>query len=264
MYNLTEMIEKTSTIKLLYVEDNEQARVSTLAVLSEFFKEIVIAVDGKDGLSKYNENKIDLIITDINMPYLDGLDMTESIRKTNKNIPILFLSAYSEIEYFRRSITLGVDGYLLKPIDMTQFLELMYKIVENIKAKEKLQENINFLEQYKSIANQKSMISKTDLRGIITYANDMFCSISQYTRAELIGKNQNIIRHSENASSLYEEIWDTIKINKQAWKGVLRNRAKDGSSYYVDTIIQPILDLDGNILEYIAMRHDITTVMNSK
>lgn len=264
MYNLKEIIENTSDIKLLYVEDNVQARIPTLAVLSEFFTNIVVAVDGKDGVTKYNENKIDLIITDINMPNLDGLDMIEAIRKTNKDIEILLLSAYSDIEYFRRSIQLGVDGYLLKPIDMTQFLELMNKIVEKIEIRQKLKENLNFLEQYQSVANQKSMISKTDLHGIITYANDMFCSVSQYTREELIGKNQNIVRHSDNPSSLFKELWDTIKVQKKAWKGVLRNRAKDGSSYYVDMLIQPILDLDGNILEYIAMRHDITTIMNSK
>ncbi|PHQ56332.1 MAG: histidine kinase [Sulfurimonas sp.] len=264
MYNLKEIIENTSDIKLLYVEDNVQARIPTLAVLSEFFTNIVVAVDGKDGVTKYNENKIDLIITDINMPNLDGLDMIEAIRKTNKDIAILLLSAYSDIEYFRRSIQLEVDGYLLKPIDITQFLELMNKIVEKIEIRQELKENLNFLEQYQSIANQKSMISKTDLRGVITYANDMFCSVSQYTREELIGKDQNIIRHADNPSSLFKEIWNTIKVQKQTWKGVLRNRAKDGSSYYIDAIIQPILDLDGNILEYIAMYHDITTVMNSK
>jgi PAS domain S-box-containing protein len=264
MYNLKEIIENTSDIKLLYVEDNVQARIPTLAVLSEFFTNIVVAVDGKDGVTKYNENKIDLIITDINMPNLDGLDMIEAIRKTNKDIGILLLSAYSDIEYFRRSIQLEVDGYLLKPIDITQFLELMNKIVEKIEIRQELKENLNFLEQYQSIANQKSMISKTDLRGVITYANDMFCSVSQYSREELIGKDQNIIRHADNPSSLFKEIWNTIKVQKQTWKGVLRNRAKDGSSYYIDAIIQPILDLDGNILEYIAMYHDITTVMNSK
>ncbi|MDF1883918.1 EAL domain-containing protein [Sulfurimonas sp. SAG-AH-194-C21] len=264
MYNLEEMIKNTSNIKLLYIEDNEQARVPTLAVLSEFFKNIVVAVDGQDGLEKYSENEIDLIITDIHMPNLDGLGLVEVIRKTDHDIPIFLLSAYSDIEYFRRSIHLGVDGYLLKPIDIKQFLELMHKIVEKTKIKQELKENLNFLEQYKSIANQKSMISKTDLDGIITYANDMFCSVSQYTREELIGKNQNIIRHPENPSSMFKEMWDIIKNKKQTWKGVVRNRAKDGSSYYVDAIIQPILDLDGNILEYIAMRHNITNVMNSK
>ncbi|MDF1877563.1 EAL domain-containing protein [Sulfurimonas sp. SAG-AH-194-L11] len=264
MYNLKKVIKNTASIKLLYVEDNEEARVATLAVLAEFFTDIVVAVDGEDGFEKFNKNKIDLIITDINMPNLNGLDMTELIRKTDKDIPILLLSAYSEIEYFRRSIHLGVDGYLLKPIDLTQFLELLTKVVEKIRLKKELKENLNFLEQYKAIANQKTLISKTDLEGIITYANDLFCSVSQYSRTELIGQNQNIIRHPDSPASIFEEMWHTIKVDKKTWEGVVRNRTKDGSSYYVDTIIQPILDLDGNILEYIAMRHDITMVMNSK
>jgi len=264
MYNLEEMIEKTSSVKLLYVEDNEQARVPTLAVLSEFFEQIVVAVDGADGLEKFKDNDIDLVITDINMPGVDGLDMIESIRTIKKDVSVLLLSAYSDIEYFKRSIKLGVDGYLLKPLDIKQFLELMHKVVEQLQLEKELKEHLNFLQQYESIANQKAMISKTDLDGIITYANDLFCKVSKYSREELIGQNQNIVRHIGTPSSLFEELWYTIKVKKQTWKGIIQNRAKDGSSYYVDAIIKPILDLNGNILEYIAMRDDITAVMNSK
>ena len=86
MYDLEKIIQNTSKIKVLYVEDNEQARVSTLAVLSEFFFNIIVAIDGEDGLEKFSKNKIDLIITDINMPNLDGLDMIEKIREKNKEI----------------------------------------------------------------------------------------------------------------------------------------------------------------------------------
>ncbi len=264
MYNLEEMIKITSSIKLLYIEDNEQERISTLAVLSEFFKDIVVGVDGQDGLVKYKENTIDLIITDINMPNLNGLDMVDAIRKEDKDISILLLSAYSDMEYFRRSIHLGIDGYLLKPINLTQFLELISKVIEKIQLKQKLEESLNLLKQYESIANEKTMISKIDSRGLITYVNNMFCSVSQYTREELIGQSQNIIRHSENPVSLFVDMWDTIKNKKKTWKGVFRNCTKDGRSYYVDSTIEPILDLDGNIVEYISMCYDITKVMNSK
>ena len=264
MYNLQELIASTSDITLLYVEDNKQARESTLPMLSEFFQNIIVGVDGKDGLEKFETNSIDLIITDINMPQLNGLDMISLIRENDKNVPIILFSAYSDIEYFKRSVQLGVDGYLLKPLNVEQFLELIHKVVEKLDVQKKLAETLHFLKQYESIANENTLVSKTDTEGIITYANDMFCEVSQYTREELVGQNQNIIRHVDNPPSMFEELWNTIKVDKKAWKGIIRNRAKDGSSYYVNAIIKPILDLNGTILEYIAMRHNITEIMSHK
>ena len=264
MYNLENIINSTTNIKLLYVEDNAEAREATVSFLSEFFKTIVVAVDGADGLIKFSQNHIDLVITDINMPKISGLDMIEEIRKEHKDIPVLLLSAYSEIEYFKRSIQLGVDGYLFKPVDMSQFLELISKIVDKIKTKQQLVENMNFLKQYEEATNENVIVSKTDLSGHIIYVNRLFCELSQYKEEELIGKNQNIIRHPDNPSSMFKELWNTIKFEKKIWRGIIRNRAKDGTSYYVDATIKPILDVDGKIIEYIGMRHDITDVMSPK
>jgi len=264
MNNLENIIKATSNIRLLYVEDNEQARIPTLALLSEFFKTITVAVDGEDGLKQFDKNVIDLVITDINMPKMNGLDMIESIREQSRDTPVLLLSAYSEIEYFKKSIELGVDGYLFKPVDMNQFLELISKVVETIEIKKQLADNMHFLTQYEEATNETVIVSKTDLTGHISYVNRLFCEVSQYTQEELIGQNQNIIRHPDNPASQYENLWDTIQNKKQIWKGIIRNRAKNGSSFYVDAVIKPILDINGNVLEYIGMRHDITEVMSPK
>jgi PAS domain S-box-containing protein len=264
MYNLEEIIKSTSDIRLLYVEDNEEARTSTLALFREFFKEVVIAVDGEDGLSKFKTHKIDLVISDINMPHMNGLDMIEEIRSKNKEIPILLLSAYSEIEYFKRSISLGVDGYLFKPLELEQFFELIYKIVDKIQTHKALDSKMSFLKQYEEATNDISIVSKGDLDGNITYANDLFCKLSHYTKEELIGSDHNIVRHPDNSTLQYREMWDTIKNKKKKWKGIIRNLTKDGSSYYVDAVINPILDMNGEVVEYIAMRHDITEVMSPK
>ena len=264
MYNLEEIIKSTSDIKLLYVEDNEQARTSTLALLCEFFKEVIVGVDGEDGLSKFKTHKIDLVISDISMPHMNGLDMIEEIRLHNKEIPILLLSAYSEIEYFKKSISLGVDGYLFKPLELEQFFELIYKIVDKIQTHRELESKINFLKQYEEATNDISIVSKGDLDGNITYVNDLFCKISHYTKEELIGSPHNIIRHPDNSTLMYHEMWDTLQNKKKKWKGIIRNLTKDGASYYVDAVIKPILDMNGEVVEYIAMRHDITEIMSPK
>jgi len=134
MQELQKIIKYSSPLKLLYVEDDEMARTSTLCILEEFFDDIVVAVDGQEGLEKYEQNHFDIIITDINMPRLNGLDMIEKIRAYDNEIFILVLSAYNESEFFMDSIKLNVQGYLLKPINTDQFLGVLQKIIEKNKA----------------------------------------------------------------------------------------------------------------------------------
>jgi len=263
MYIVQDVIENSKKLKLLYVEDNKEARESTLLILEDFFESVVVAVDGADGLEKFKNNNIDVVITDIHMPKLNGLEMSEEIKRINLNMPILVLSAYNDSQYFTQSIKIGIDGYLLKPVDMQQFLAVLEKVTKKIKLEKEVQDNIHFLKQYQAATNNSSIVSKTDTTGKIIYVNDDFCNISEYTQEELLGQNHNIIRHPQNPSSLYVEMWDTLK-NKKTWKGLLRNMTKSGKSYYVNTTIQPILDAENNIVEYIALRDNVTDIMNPK
>ncbi|MDD2699239.1 MAG: EAL domain-containing protein [Arcobacteraceae bacterium] len=107
-------------------------------------------------------------------------------------------------------------------------------------------------------------MSKTDPKGIITYVNDEFCKTSKYTSDELIGNSHKIVRHPDNPTSLFQEMWRTIKDEKRMWRGVVRNLNKDKVSYYVDATITPILDINNEIVEYIALRNDITSLMNPR
>ena len=119
------------------------------------------------------------------------------------------------------------------------------------------------LDQYKKVVDYSSIISKTDLNGKITYANDKFCKVSGYSYNELIGKNHNIVRAEDTPREMYAKLWEDIQ-NKKTWQGVLKNKAKTGQNYYVESTVMPILDEEGNIIEYIALRHDISEVMNPK
>ena len=123
--------------------------------------------------------------------------------------------------------------------------------------------SINFLKAYKMAIDETSIVSKTDLRGIITYVNKQFCEISEYSREELIGHSHNIIRHPDTPKETFREMWRVIK-SKKIWKGIIKNRAKSGKDYIVNATIIPILDIDNNIIEYIAVRHDITELMITK
>ncbi len=262
MIDVNEVIKYSKDLKLLYVEDNEDAREMTTMILEDFFDSIIIAVDGEDGYNKFQENDIDLIITDINMPKLNGLEMAGKIRELDDDVSIVVLSAHNEDSFFIDSIEIGINGYLLKPIDINQFCNLIYRVIQKFKYITQSKSNLYLLQEYQEATNSSSIVSKTNLKGIITFVNDAFCDISGYTKEELIGVNHNIVRHPDNPKQIFKEMWQTIRDEKKIWKGIVRNRAKNGKSYYVDSLVMPILDLNGEILEYISLRNNITDIMN--
>ncbi|MCX6051775.1 MAG: PAS domain S-box protein [Campylobacterales bacterium] len=93
------------------------------------------------------------------------------------------------------------------------------------------EEASNLSEQYKKAVDLSSVVSKTDPKGLITYANKNFCDISGYSQEELIGKSHNIITHPDTPVKTFAELWKTIT-SKKIWKGIVKNRAKDGSTLY--------------------------------
>jgi aerotaxis receptor len=101
------------------------------------------------------------------------------------------------------------------------------------------------------------IVSSTDLKGIITYANRTFCKIAGYTKQELTGKNHNIVRHPDMPKAAFKELWDTVKDGKE-WTGIVKNLRKDGLYYWVYSHITPIMDNNGEITGYTAARRPAT------
>ncbi len=97
------------------------------------------------------------------------------------------------------------------------------------------------------------IISETDLKGVITYANRKFCEISGYTQEELIGQPHNLIRHPDMPKEAFAKMWSTIQ-GGQIWHGLVKNLRKDGKFYWVETEILPSKDTDGTITGYVAAR----------
>jgi len=122
---------------------------------------------------------------------------------------------------------------------------------------------IRILEQYKYALDKAAIVSKTNTKGIITYVNDNFCKLSGYTQSELIGQPHSIVRHPEMSSEVFKELWKDIQ-NKTIWNGIIQNRHKNGSSYYVHSTTFPILDRDDNIIEYMSLREDLTSMIINK
>ncbi|MDD2699238.1 MAG: response regulator [Arcobacteraceae bacterium] len=156
MNSFKDIVTVSKKLNLLYVEDNEDVRKATLYFLEEFFDNITIATNGTEGFDQFYSTNIErnrthpihLIITDINMPLESGLEMSKRIRELDEQIPILILSAYSDTNYFLESISLGIDGYILKPIQMNQFIKVLNKVITKINNEISLKNNLNLLQQY--------------------------------------------------------------------------------------------------------------------
>jgi len=144
---LIEIEEETQRLKLLYVEDNPEARSSTLLILEQFFDTIEVGIDGQDGYEKFQKGTFDLIMTDINMPRLNGIEMIRLIRKENAAVPILVLSAYNEQNFFIDGIKAGIEGYLLKPIDIDQFMDIMTRVIYRMRLRRENEDYKKNLEQ---------------------------------------------------------------------------------------------------------------------
>jgi len=126
-----------------------------------------------------------------------------------------------------------------------------------------LQNSLSFLQSYKDAIDDNLIVSKTDINGNITYVNENFCKTTGYAYSELIGKNHSILRDKFTAQKVYKELWDTIT-SKKIWHGSLKNIKKDGTSYWVESTITPILDAQGDICEYISIKTDITQLVNQR
>ena len=262
--DLNSLIDISTDIKVLYVEDNEPERVAVLKLLKIIFNNIKTTSNGTDALKVFQNNQIDLIITDINMPFMDGIKLIEEIKKINSNIPIIVTSAQNDDDKIYQAILAGIDSFIVKPIQMNQFFKSIRKVVNQSLIIKENEKNLMILKQYQEITNNSAIISKTDINGIITYVNEKFCEISGYTEKELIGQSHNIVRHPDTPTQIFKELWNIIKIEKKSWKGIIKNLSKNGRTYYVKSTIKPLLDQNNNIIEFMALRDDISEIMSEK
>ncbi|WP_338451027.1 PAS domain S-box protein [Niallia oryzisoli] len=160
-----------------------------------------------------------------------------------------------------------VDTTIVPFLDVTgkpyKYLAIRKEITEYKRVVEELKKSIHELMDLKFALDASSIVAITDQRGKITYVNKQFCRISKYSKEELIGQDHRIINSGYHTKEFFTELWETIAKGK-VWKGEIRNQAKDGSYYWVDTTIVPFLDGDGRPYQYLAIRHEITQRKNAE
>ncbi len=284
--NIKQLREETKNLNILYAEDENLLRETTSTMFKNFFASVDSASNGVSALELYkeyfnkNEKYYDIVISDLMMPQLDGHDLSKIILELNPKQEIIIISAQADFRDVVNLVNIGVHKFLTKPIS-TEVLYQVFLDVARIIRKKKLEENdieelneyneilmqrednkVKALEEFSNALNISAIVSKTDTLGVITYVNRQFCDVCGYSEEDLIGQNNNILNAKTRSSSFYKKLWITIT-NKKPFKTLFENRHKDGSLYYVETTISPILNLEGEIVEFIAVSHDMTQLMKS-
>lgn len=208
------MPEDTSlykNIKILYAEDETGIRENISFVLSLFFKEVFVAKDGEEALHLFEEKTPDILIFDICMPKMDGIEVLQKIRQTNKDIPIIVLTAHTEQQYLFRAIELNITRYLLKPFFKDALLSAINEcIIKLHKGQETIQLNVHY--SFDCMANT-----------LFFQGNSVVLTLQELKLIQVLSKQpQKLFTFEE----LTQEIWGWEIVTKEALKSLVKTLRK--------------------------------------
>ena len=148
-----------------------------------------------------------------------------------------------------------IDGVPLKKSSTLKALTHLVNTTQH-----ELDVNVNLLNQYKKILDASCMVSKVSVDKVITYVSEPFCAMAGFSKEEILGQSYRIFRPSDADPSLYDDLWETVR-RKEIWQGITKAVSKSGQMYYLQNTIMPLLDENGEILEYICAHFDITDLV---
>lgn len=222
-------IEQNKNETILVIDDSFVIQQQLKDLFENRNYNVLLASNEKDALKMIQEEQPDLMILDVELKKANGIDF---LQKNNEliiselKIPVIIISGTINITITRDSYKAGAVDVIKKPFVIEE-MNLKIDLWIDYKRKQKeLNRSSQLLKQYKNAVDERSIVSKTDEKGIITYVNEQFCLLSGYSKKELIGKNHNIVSHPDNKKELYKEIWNTIKNEKKSWTGKIKNKKK--------------------------------------
>ena len=250
-----------ASARVLYVEDDTETREELQLMLEHFVAELYTAKNGREGLALYREHLPDIVVTDIQMPEMNGLSMAADIKTLNPEQAIVILSAYNDVEYLFRALELGISNYVTKPISVNRLLDKLAEITDQAKLARDGEQNRKLLDQYKLLVDEKAIVAKIDLNGAIVYVNQHFCALSGYAEAELLGQYYLFDVEKDQHVATLENLKTTI-LEKNKWQGLLKKTTKAGCFYVVDMTIVAIMTAQNEIEEFVALMVDMSEVFS--
>ena len=208
-------------LTLLYVEDEDKIRNLLKSAIKHKFKEVITAGNGDEGFKKYKKYQPDIIVSDILMPVCDGLEMSKHIRAISKDVPIILFSAFSEKEKLLSAIDIGIDKYLIKPVDIDELLET----IEDIVTKKLSIDNIIKLNDRYSFNKTKHILYKDKVSIKLTKKELSFISL-------LIDNLDSYVSHE----NLKKNVWNNSKVNDAAVRTFIKRIRTKTDKEFIENI----------------------------
>lgn len=259
-----------TNLVLLTIDDEESVRSSVAAFFEDCGFTVIQACDGQEGIDKISSLSPDVIITDLRMPNVDGLEVVDAVKRLDDNLPIIVLSGTGVLKDAVEALRRGAWDYVTKPV--VDLVELELVVARCVERAQLVRENRNYHENLELLVKERTAelrklsaaveqsansVVITDVNGGIEYVNPKFTDVSGYSREEAIGQNPRILKSDNQPDSYYVELWQTISSGKE-WRGEFCNKTKDGRQYWELASIAPIKDENGTITNYVAIKEDIT------
>lgn len=224
--------------------------------IATLFKEYNTDIQFVSHTLKRHGERCDLILIDVRDFTLKQIEaVLAACSPDTRNTPVVYIVQSGDEEKTLQLLQTYRGAIISRPIHTETVMTLLDRLLLSIALYHRTQEE----HQYYEALLQNSIVTKTDPRGIITFANENFCQLSGYSEEELLGKNHNIIRHPDMPDEAFKDLWETI-MQKKVWTGKVKNLKKDGGFYIFNAMIIPLLDNNNEIREFMAIRNDITQV----
>lgn len=261
---LKEAIAHLKSVTILYVEDEQDARDELAYFLESKVAKLYQAKDGEEGLEIYkaHQNEIDIIISDIQMPRLNGLDMSKEIKNINPDAPIVITSAFNDSHYLFKAIELGISHYVTKPVDLMQLIQRAASIAEERNIKRAFVETKKSLEYYQKAIDSQMLLTKCDRDGKITYVNEKLLSMTGYTAEELYGKEESYLWSENDLNLGKNEAMESAFQSEGYFHDTVIYESKNGTTIVVDLTAFAIKDEYNDVEGYLFFRNDITELIN--
>jgi diguanylate cyclase (GGDEF)-like protein/PAS domain S-box-containing protein len=236
---------------VLYVEDDEDIRDQLAHFLKRRVGALHLAGNGQEGLLAFEAFKPDIVVTDILMPVMTGLEMAEKIKALSSATPIIVTTAFNETNFFLKAIDIGVDKYVIKPVNTDILGEVLLQCANTLMSK------VERLLSATVFDNSSDAIMVSDSHNRIISVNAAFYDITGYTREEVLGHDPKMLSAGCQSHEFYMEMWNSLK-ECGKWSGEIWNRRKGGEIYPEWLSISTVKNSQDEITHYVAIFSDIT------
>lgn len=257
---MTGNVPQEDPITILYVEDDPEAQEIVLSMLQVHYPNLRIhtADNGNSGLALAREYRPQIVITDICMPLMGGMEMAAAIKAQAPETMFIATTAYSETRYFLKAIEIGFNHFVLKPIDYEQLFAALDSAIGQVR----LARQVKFQQQHivklsQVLEQSPAAVLIADAAGSIEYVNDSFSRMTGYSSQEVTEATGGLFASAAILPGVGDDVRQTVGSGCN-WRGTLRNRKKNGEQYWEQVSVAPLFDNAGELVNYVVVKEDVS------